>query len=330
MSCRTQPQKAAVTQPEERMAGPSRAPSPAALTPTSARAPPPAPGSGVKHSPPATKMNANASQVDANPYPVSEANEIKTTSTTIIDTATLIAYIDSKFESLKADWQIQLTQAVQSFDTKLQSMTQTLADYDLRLDEYQNRIDATIESYEAKLTEVHNKYDLLTAELDMYKSKYDDMDQVNRQCNIEIQNVPEDKNENVLNIVCNLSDALNVPIPMEQVRSAHRVRARAHSDRPRNIIVQLGTRSLRDDIIAAARVRRGLTAESLKIAGAAQRVYVNEHLTLRNKILYAKVRKVQSEKNYQFVWVRNGNIYARKMAGAKYLLIKNEKDMLKM
>ena len=191
-------------------------------------------------------------------------------------------------------------------------------------------MDSTVQAYEAKLAEASTKHDELAAELEVYKTKYDETEQANRQCNIEIHNVPESKTENVLNIVSNLSAALNVPIPTEQVRSAHRVRARAHTDRPRNIVVQLGTRRLRDDIISAARVRRGLTTESLQIAGASQKVYVNEHLTLRNKILYAKVRKAQSENNYEFVWVKNGNIFARKTTGAKYLLLKNENDILKM
>lgn len=255
-----------------------------------------------------------------------------------IDFERYVTHIDEKIDKFATSFSEKIRSdlkelIVSSVSTELGAINTKITSLDnmsSKLPELQNRMDSIIQTYETKLAEVHTRCDELAAELHIYKTKVEDMEQSNRQCNIEIQNVPENRAENVLNIVGNLGTALNVPIPLEQVASAHRVRAHVPSARPRNIVVRLSTQRLRDDIIAAARVRRGLTAESLQIPGATQRVYVNEHLTLCNKILYAKARRAQQEKNYEFVWIKNGHIFARKTSGSKFMIIKSENDVLKM
>lgn len=193
----------------------------------------------------------------------------------------------------------------------------------------QDRLKAIIADSVKLIENLQASNDLLRKDFDKLKSKFEEIEQLNRQCNIEIQNVPEINNENVLNIVASLATALNMSIPTEQVRSAHRVAA-VKSDRPRNIIVQLATRRLRDDIIAAARVRRSLTTQSLQLSVPVQSIYVNEHLTLANKILYAKVRAAKKQKGYEHAWIRNSKIYVRKHSGDKFIVIKCESDLLKM
>ncbi|CAH1977268.1 unnamed protein product [Acanthoscelides obtectus] len=41
-------------------------------------------------------------------------------------------------------------------------------------------------------------------------------------------------------------------------------------------------------------------------------VYVNEHLSLANKILFKEARTVAKNKKYKFVWTKGGQIFVRK------------------
>lgn len=65
-----------------------------------------------------------------------------------------------------------------------------------------------------------------------------------------------------------------------------------------------------------------LNTALLGIAGDKRPVHVSKHLSPSNKILHMAARKKAREQNYQFVWVRNGRIYARKNPESSYLLIK--------
>ncbi|CAG9568173.1 unnamed protein product [Danaus chrysippus] len=60
---------------------------------------------------------------------------------------------------------------------------------------------------------------------------------------------------------------LGIVIPAESIKAVYRVARNTHTDRTKNIILQLNTKHLRDDVIAASRVRRGLAAGQLIAAG---------------------------------------------------------------
>ena len=62
----------------------------------------------------------------------------------------------------------------------------------------------------------------------------------------------------------------------------------------------------------------------MKIEGLSDNLYINEHLTLSNKILYKEVRAAAKAKNYKFFWTKNGSIFVRKSDTSRVLLIKNK------
>ena len=41
-------------------------------------------------------------------------------------------------------------------------------------------------------------------------------------------------------------------------------------------------------------------------------IYINEHLTTRNKHLFNLAKDKKRSKNYKFLWTRNGKIFIRK------------------
>lgn len=151
-----------------------------------------------------------------------------------------------------------------------------------------------------------------------------------RQNNIEIQCIPERKNENLMEIITVLGKAVGCEINDKDVLHITRTSKnnRANS-RPRSIVVQLSSPRLRDQILAGVAKHNKKNPDNkfntslVGLAGTPTPVYVSEHLSPANKALHAAARLKAKEKSYRFVWVRNGRILMRKNEESEYVLVKN-------
>lgn len=142
--------------------------------------------------------------------------------------------------------------------------------------------------------------------------KIDGLEQQARQCNVEICNVPDRRNENLLGILEAIGSKIKYPIQQKDIVSVHRVpHASQQSDRPKNIIVKFTTRILRDNILSAFRKAKGVKSDELGIAGQSHAIYMNEHLTLKKKQLFRECRDKAKECKYKYVWIKNGAILVR-------------------
>ncbi|CAN7974651.1 unnamed protein product [Ixodes persulcatus] len=149
------------------------------------------------------------------------------------------------------------------------------------------------------------------------KTAVDNAEQYSRRKNIEIHGVKEYENENLVTVVTDLATKLQLPPPTSQsIETAHRLRAREGRTAP--ILVRFTERSTRDMWIKK-RV-------SLKGEG----IYVNENLTRTLKNLFWNTKKTAREKNYKFVWVRNGKIFVKEKDGSPVIRIENENDLKKI
>ncbi|XP_052749331.1 uncharacterized protein LOC128200306 [Galleria mellonella] len=157
------------------------------------------------------------------------------------------------------------------------------------------------------------------------------MEQQARECNIEISNVPERRNENLLAITTNLGAAINQKILSSDIVSIHRVPHASREDtRPKNIIVKFTTKILRDNVLAACRLKKGLNSEQLSVSGSVHKIYVNEHLTVKNKLLFRECRQKAKIQNYKYVWVKNSVILLRKSDNSPVLAIRTLHDVVKI
>lgn len=178
------------------------------------------------------------------------------------------------------------------------------------------------------IDDLQNENSKLIIEMNDIKSKLAAIDQQSRACNIEIQCIPEHKDENLLTITKHLSKAVSFPLAESDIVNYHRIpKANQESDRPRSIVVKLLNPRVKDGILAAVKkFNRSHATEKLNtshvgIPGKKQPFYVAEHLSPENKKLHAAARRVAKEKGYEFVWVRNGRIFMRKDTKSKIVLI---------
>nr|XP_034831601.1 uncharacterized protein LOC117988556 [Maniola hyperantus] len=181
---------------------------------------------------------------------------------------------------------------------------------------------------EAENTQLRN-------EVQKINSRLTSMEKISRSHNLELQAVPETKNENVVSLFNKLCEIVNVPLDPLHIHACRRIaKHNPSSNRPRTILVTLSSSLLRDKIISAVHrfnkkdPKETLNSSLFGFTGETRNIYVAEHLSPEQKLLHATARKVSKDKNYKYVWVKFGNIYMRKNDSTAAILIKNE-DTLK-
>ena len=219
----------------------------------------------------------------------------------------------------------------------MQEQLKRVLDQQKALMESANFCCAKITDFEQKLTkfeEYMKKTDKLVAEnkkltsnVQSLTDRLNDLEQMSRSHNLEIQGVPEKNSENLLQVLEKIGNYINYEINPSTVEYIHRVQPNKNSNNTiKNIIVRFSSSREKENILTAAktkRLQRENGSPKMKIDGLSDNLYINEHLTLSNKILYREVRIAAKSKNYKFHWTKNGSIFVRKNETSRVLLIKN-------
>lgn len=195
---------------------------------------------------------------------------------------------------------------------------------------------------ELALIKVHSGDNDLKATIKQLRVELNDREQISLLNDVEITNVPECDGESVGHIVLAVATKLGLQLDERDVVSAHRVGPRrppaaapsAAADiapiasRPRPIVLRLARRSVRDQLVNNARVRRGTTTADIGLPPHAPKtIYVNERLTKENRSIFAKARENARSKNWRFVWTKEGRVYVRKEHKEKAHWLRTEEDV---
>lgn len=220
-----------------------------------------------------------------------------------------ISALRTEFAELKSSIHQQLEEAVNEFRQKISEMEQRIV---------------VMETIKEQVNQFRDR-------LDKLEEEYDTKDQWSRLNNAEIKGLPQVNNENLFEIIARIGAIINYPITKTQINFVTRVPAR-DKDRAKPIIVSFLSRYVKEDFVAAARYvlkTSPITASQFGLSGN-QRIFINDHLTMKNKILLSKVKKMASETGFQYVWVKHAKIHARKMDTSPVLFVKSEKDLTKI
>ncbi|KAF9405079.1 hypothetical protein HW555_014025 [Spodoptera exigua] len=155
--------------------------------------------------------------------------------------------------------------------------------------------------------------------------------------NIEIQCLPEKKQENLLQIVTQLSKVVGSGIVDSDIKYCTRVAKQSSTNsRPRSIVVQLASPRTRDQFLAAtikynkSNPDNKLNTSHLGYAGPKSPIFITEHLSTTNKALHTAARIKAKELGYQFVWVRGGRIFIRKEQESEHILVRSKDTLNKL
>ncbi|CAK1589525.1 unnamed protein product [Parnassius mnemosyne] len=167
-------------------------------------------------------------------------------------------------------------------------------------------------------------------EINVLTNPLTSIEKISRNKNLEIQLVPQSRNENPMLLFRNLCKTVDLQIDDENIHSCRRfAKYETSSDRPRNIIVTLINPRLRDQVLSAcyrynkAHKDNPLNTNDIGLHCEKRKIYVTEHLSPECKALHAAARKFAKEKKYKYVWVKYGRIYIRKEDTAACIHIRN-------
>lgn len=152
-----------------------------------------------------------------------------------------------------------------------------------------------------------------------------------RMLNLEMVGVPESKNESLRDYVMRLADRAGVLLRSEDIDHVNRVQKMIPNKKyPRNIVFRLSSQTHKDNFLSSLRKFRNITTTDLGIPGDIHKVFINEHLTPENKMLYKFCKEEAKNMGFQYVWVRNCRIYVRKNDQSPHVLIESETDLKKI
>jgi hypothetical protein len=193
-----------------------------------------------------------------------------------------------------------------------------------------------IEEQDKKLSVYLNKIDEQDKEISTLKNLNDklqrqlcDLEQYSRSNCVEIHGIPAEKNEDVTSIVSSIGNALGHPINEQQIDNCHRLPAMRDSGRPPGIIVKFVRRFDKEALLKKRRIKRDFSTQHLGLQSVSP-IYINESLCPERRRLLALARKAKGEKNYKFLWVRNGRILARRAEGLPVIVMETMQDLNKM
>ncbi|CAG4991358.1 unnamed protein product [Colias eurytheme] len=229
-----------------------------------------------------------------------------------------------------------------SFRLEMSKLSALVSSFGTRLDNVEERV-SQLEAINTNAVHEHEQIQQHIESIDILKKQLNESEQERLLNDIEITNVPEVNGENLLHVAITLAQKIGLTLDERDIANVHRrgIRRRAEVESPgsasdervhaRPIVVRLTRRHLRDELLHAARVRRGADTANTGVGGAPRRFYVNEHLTYTNRNLFYSAReKLGRSNNWRFVWTRGGRIFARRDNKSKVVYITCEKDIDKV
>ncbi|XP_072949741.1 uncharacterized protein [Epargyreus clarus] len=225
------------------------------------------------------------------------------------------------------------------FDEKIKDLLNSfkrVSDSVSDIEKQQDIIKSDLETTSSKIGQLESENTSLRSTVTELTSRIARMEQHSRACNIEIQNIPEHKSENLVTIAKQIANITNYKLNESDIHVCTRV-AKINNDtqRPRSVIIKLSSPRVRDEFLAAAlrfnkkanSVTDKLNTTHIGISGAKKPVFVVEHLSPTQKAIHAAARIKAKELSYKFVWVKGGRIFMRKTDTSEYKLIKSIQEL---
>lgn len=202
-----------------------------------------------------------------------------------------------------------------------------------------------IENAAQESKDVHNSLQFFNAEFEMLKmniqgslekqivtsnetkNEMEELKQYMRCNNLEIHGLPEIKDEDLYDVIDKLASKLNLTLNKSNVDIVHRIPT-SKPEMPRPVVVKFTNRWKRDEFLKARKTHRIMDSTELGIEAPNRRIYINEHLTPKNKSLFKKARDMRP--GLKYVWTRNCKIFFRETDNSPIIQIKNGEDITKL
>ena len=200
-------------------------------------------------------------------------------------------------------------QSVNALKTKYDQIAKTLKD----LDEAKDKQIVENASLKAELLKSSN-------ELKSLKKSLYDLEQYSRRDCLEIRGIPLPSTpmdpDQTDDVVLKLGEKIGVPIQKSDISISHRIPSRKQftdegNPIPPAIVVKFVKRETRENLYRARKNLKSVSTIGLGYP-VANKIYVNESLTEKNKELFKLCLKCKRDYSYKFLWTNAGRIFLRK------------------
>lgn len=246
-----------------------------------------------------------------------------------------------ELQGFKEDIMGVLNSWKESQEIKMEKIITTITELRSDYQELHTSVKFISEKYDdlnTKLTELDNQKREHLKQISELKNKLDSIEKIQKCSSVEIRNIPKlqkkESADDLLNIVQNIGNVLNVHFDKHHIKDIFRLSTKSENNKP--IIVDFTNKITKDKIISATKIfnkknpNNKLNTTRLKINEDRTPIYIAEALTSNARRLFYLSRQYAKEHNYTFCWVSYGNIYLRKVEGAKQTRIDCEGDLLKL
>ncbi|CAH2209484.1 jg16571 [Pararge aegeria aegeria] len=232
----------------------------------------------------------------------------------------------------------EVRRELKEFRMEFSDMRTAIKGCNQRIDEFEKRLELLEKGTQSQQTGPSTSAELRVLEetIAQLQEDHNERDQELLLTDIEITNLPEVKGENPIHTVTVLATKLGVDLESKQIIYAERVgrpndsNALSSIGRGRRMVVRLAQRSLRDELLNSARVRRGATTADMGMNIPPRRFYVNERLTKINRHLFYLAREAAREAKWKYTWTKRGRVYTRQGEGQPAHCIKVEADIARV
>lgn len=229
-------------------------------------------------------------------------------------TKELIAKLQEEFlvkmeETIKE----QFKQYDENLGRQMADFKESVEFFSKKIDEYEKKIDGySIQVKELKTSQISLEQENreLKKSLNDYKLQLDNLEQYNRNKNIQIDGIPEVTNEKMSDIVKKLENVSDIPIDFSNdIQAIHRLPTRREKG-PKPIVIQFTNRQTRDAVLRKCKKLRVKSTDFVVDVPEAN-VYINAHLTPHNKNLLFYAKKLR-EYGWSFIWTVEGKVFVKK------------------
>lgn len=180
--------------------------------------------------------------------------------------------------------------------------------------------DKKVKSLESDVVSLQSLVSEQSLQIEHLKWDMNEAEQYSRLSNLEIHGHPSADGENLGEVLTELAGRLDISFQASEVLAIHRIPSK-HSRSP-PILVRFISVSVKERFMNARNRLRTLARDS-----SGPRLYFNDNLSRGNKELFWLARTRGKEKHYQFVWVRNAKIFAKKAEGCPLVRVNSVKDL---
>ncbi|KAI5645698.1 hypothetical protein NE865_02365 [Phthorimaea operculella] len=120
------------------------------------------------------------------------------------------------------------------------------------MSENYDKINKEVENLRSEVTDLRSKNTALDKQVSELSHKMAQVEQQARECNLELQCIPEHKNENLVKVAVQLGSIVSCPLEENNIMSCTRVaKTNRDSSRPKSVILKMSSPRLRDSLLAA-------------------------------------------------------------------------------